>query len=117
LVVHEADGETGWRHEGVVRDVYSFRPRNYLLGKLENAGRKEIVDVSEYTIEHVMPQNPDLSPEWQEELGADWVTIQEKYLHTLGNLTKSAARDDVSVTLAIRPCTLAGPRICHMPAS
>jgi uncharacterized protein with ParB-like and HNH nuclease domain/predicted transport protein len=78
------------------RDVYSFRPRNYLLGKLENASRKEMVEVSEYTIEHVMPQNPDLSPEWQEELGVDWVTVQEKYLHTLGNLTLTGYNSELS---------------------
>src|SRR4051794_7417188 len=69
------------------KDVYNFRGRNYLLGKLENHDRKERVDVLSYTIEHVLPQNPDLSPEWQEELGPDWKTVQEKYLHTLGNLT------------------------------
>ena len=62
----------------LVKDVYNFRSRNYLLGKLENHDRKERVDVDGYTIEHVMPQNPDLSPEWQEELGPDWKTVQEQ---------------------------------------
>ena len=75
------------RNALMVKDVYNFRSRNYLLGKLENRGRKERVDVLGYTIEHVLPQNPDLSPEWQEELGPDWRAVQEKYLHTLGNLT------------------------------
>lgn len=69
------------------RDIYNFHPRNYLLGKLENFDRNEVASVTEYTIEHVMPQNPDLSPEWQEELGPNWSTIQEKFLHTIGNLT------------------------------
>ena len=54
-----------FRREFVVKDVYNFRSRNYLLRKLENHDRKEPVDVDSYTIEHVMPQNPDLSPEWQ----------------------------------------------------
>ena len=80
----------------LVKDVYSFRSRNYLLGKLENRDRKERVDVLGYTIEHVMPQNPDLSPEWQDELGPDWKAVQEKYLHTLGNLTLTGYNAELS---------------------
>ena len=80
----------------LAKDVYNFRSRNYLLGRLENRGRKERVDVLGYTIEHVLPQNPDLSPEWQEELGPDWKTVQEKYLHTLGNLTLTGYNAELS---------------------
>jgi uncharacterized protein with ParB-like and HNH nuclease domain/predicted transport protein len=80
----------------LVKDVYNFRSRNYLLGKLENRDRKERVDVLGYTIEHVLPQNPDLSPEWQEELGPDWKTVQEKYLHTLGNLSLTGYNAELS---------------------
>lgn len=78
------------------RDMYSFRLRNYLLSKLENFERKEFVTVTEYTIEHVMPQNPDLSPEWQGALGPDWVTLQKTYLHTLGNLTLTGYNSELS---------------------
>ena len=80
----------------VVKDVYNFRNRNYLLRKLENFDRKERVDVDSYTIEHVMPQNPDLSPEWQEELGPNWKTVQETYLHTIGNLTLTGYNPELS---------------------
>ena len=80
----------------LVKDVYNFRSRNYLLGKLENYGRKERVDVLGYTIEHVLPQNPDLSPEWQMEVGPDWKTLQERYLHTLGNLTLTGYNAELS---------------------
>jgi uncharacterized protein with ParB-like and HNH nuclease domain len=80
----------------LAKDVYNFRSRNYLLRKLENRDRKERVDVDSYTIEHVLPQNPDLSPEWQEELGPDWKTVQEKYLHTLGNLTLTGYNPELS---------------------
>lgn len=60
----------------------------YALGKLENFGHeKEAISIENFTIEHIMPQNPDLSEEWQEELGYDWKDVQEKYLHTIGNLT------------------------------
>ena len=78
------------------RDLYNFRSRSYWLRRLENYGRKERVPVDEYTIEHILPQNPDLSPEWREALGADWQRIQQTWLHTLGNLTLTAYNSDYS---------------------
>lgn len=40
------------------------------------------------TIEHIMPQNKNLSSAWQRMLGEKvWKEVQEKYVHTLGNLT------------------------------
>ena len=80
----------------VVKDVYNFRSRNYLLRRLENHGRKEPVDVDSFTIEHVMPQNPDLSPAWQDDLGPDWRTVQERWLHTIGNLTLTGYNSELS---------------------
>ena len=60
----------------------------YALRKLENYGHeKEPTPTDSYSIEHIMPQNPDLSDEWQADLGYNWKEIQEKYLHTIGNLT------------------------------
>jgi uncharacterized protein with ParB-like and HNH nuclease domain/predicted transport protein len=88
--------EEEFRSAFVVKDVYNFRNRNYLLRKLENYDRKEVVDVDSYTIEHVMPQNPDLSPEWQEDLGPDWKTVQERWLHTIGNLTLTGYNPELS---------------------
>jgi uncharacterized protein with ParB-like and HNH nuclease domain/predicted transport protein len=85
-----------FRNALVIKDVYNFRSRNYLLRKLENYDRKELVDVDSYTIEHVMPQNPDLSPEWQEDLGPDWKTVQERWLHTIGNLTLTGYNPELS---------------------
>ncbi len=69
------------------RDLYNFRSQSYWLRRIENYDRKERVPVNEYTIEHILPQNLDLSPEWRSVLGDDWQGIQERYLHTLGNLT------------------------------
>ncbi len=71
----------------VVKDVYNFRSRNYLLRKLENYDQKELVNVESCTIEHIMPQNKQLSDDWQGELGPNWKEIQARYLHTIGNLT------------------------------
>jgi len=70
-----------------VRDLYSFPRRSYWLRRMENHGRKERVMVDEYTIEHIMPQNPKLSAKWQESLGEEWQRVQKTWLHTLGNLT------------------------------
>lgn len=85
-----------FRREIAVKDVYNFRSRNYLLRKLENHGRKEPVDVGSYTIEHVMPQNPNLSEEWKQELGSEWKRVQDSYLHTLGNLTLTGYNPELS---------------------
>ena len=58
----------------------------YLLASVENSG-KEKIDVDQLTIEHILPQNKNLSSYWQKMLGENWRKIQETYLHTLGNLT------------------------------
>lgn len=50
----------------------------------------------EYTIEHILPQNENLSPKWREALGQDWHRIQKTWLHTLGNLTLTAYNADYS---------------------
>lgn len=85
-----------FRREFVVKDFYSFRSRNYLLRKLENHDRKERVEVEGYTIEHVMPQNENLSAEWRQELGLEWEHVQSKYLHTIGNLTLTGYNPELS---------------------
>ncbi|MEM9541306.1 MAG: DUF262 and DUF1524 domain-containing protein [Cyanobacteria bacterium P01_E01_bin.42] len=76
-----------FKRELKVRDLYNFRSRSYWLRRLENHGRKERVPVGEYTIEHILPQNENLSKAWQDALGADFHNIQQTWLHTLGNLT------------------------------
>ena len=77
-------------------NLYDFRRRAYVLDKLENAGKKEQAVIDNYTIEHILPQNPNLSLAWQEDLGADWKEIQGKYLHTLGNLTLTGYNSEYS---------------------
>ncbi|GAB3707885.1 GmrSD restriction endonuclease domain-containing protein [Nocardiopsis oceani] len=68
-------------------DMYSFKRRSYLLRRLENFGRKEHVSIEDYTIEHILPQNENLSQQWRNDLGAEWDSVHARYLHTLGNLT------------------------------
>lgn len=77
-------------------DLYNFRRRSYFLRMLENYGRKEHVTIEDYTIEHIMPQNENLSVEWQAALGGDWQDVQAKYLHTLGNLTLTGYNSEYS---------------------
>jgi len=78
------------------RDVYNFRSRSYWLRRLENFERRERVPVDEYTIEHILPQNENLSSTWRETLGNEWQRIQQTWLHTLGNLTLTAYNSDYS---------------------
>ncbi|MEH2251539.1 DUF262 domain-containing protein [Nostoc sp.] len=89
-------GDEEFRREFAFKDIYNFRGRNYLLRKLENYERKESVNVEEYTIEHIMPQNPNLSLEWQVDLGEQWKEIRAKYLHTIGNLTLTGYNPELS---------------------
>ena len=64
---------------------------------MENADRpKERVNVDDYTIEHIMPQNRNLPEQWREELGGNWKEVQEKYLHTIGNLTLTEYNSELS---------------------
>lgn len=58
----------------------------YLLCAIENQG-KETLDTENLSIEHIMPQNKNLSMSWKKMLGENWQSVHEKYLHTLGNLT------------------------------
>lgn len=58
----------------------------YLLAAIENQGKERIV-TDNLTIEHIMPQNKNLSTAWQKMLGDNWETVRDRYLHTLGNLT------------------------------
>jgi uncharacterized protein with ParB-like and HNH nuclease domain/alkylated DNA nucleotide flippase Atl1 len=80
----------------VSEDLYHFQRASYFFRKLENHGRKEEVSTADYTIEHIMPQNENLSLEWQRSLGDDWHSVQEGLLHTLGNLTLTGYNPEYS---------------------
>ncbi|PUU69040.1 hypothetical protein DBB36_15820 [Flavobacterium sp. WLB] len=79
-----------------VKDLYNFRSKSYFLSKIENYKRKEWVSISEYTVEHIMPQNKNLNTEWQDTLGKNWKELQSTYLHTLGNLTLTGYNSELS---------------------
>lgn len=91
------------------RNLYEFRNRRYVFRRLENFERKELVAVDEYTIEHILPQNENLAPEWRKALGEDWQAVQQRWLHTLGNLTLTAYNSEFSDRPFLEKC--------HMPSA
>lgn len=80
----------------VSRDIYNMRSRNFILSHLENFGNKAPINIENYTIEHIMPQNSNPRDEWKTMLGANWKEVQKTYLHTIGNLTLTAYNSEMS---------------------
>lgn len=81
----------------LLRDCYNSRNRiRYILRKLETFDNKTYINMENFTIEHIMPQNENLCLEWQNDLGENWQEIQKKYLHTIGNLTLTAYNPEMS---------------------
>lgn len=78
------------------KNVYKMRIANYLLVKLENHDNKEPISYEGFTIEHIMPQNQDLSEEWKTALGENWEEVHNTLLHRLGNLTLTKYNSEMS---------------------
>lgn len=57
----------------------------FVLSVIENSS-KEHIDISNLTIEHILPQKEN-AVVWKKEVGDDYGRVYEIYLHTLGNLT------------------------------
>lgn len=53
------------------KDIYRMKTKNYILESLENFHHKEPISISGfgYSIEHIMPQDKNLSKKWIEMLG------------------------------------------------
>lgn len=67
------------------RPLYKKSICKFVLSVIENS-TKEHLDVSNLTIEHILPQKEN-SVVWKKEVGDNYSIVYEKYLHTLGNLT------------------------------
>lgn len=78
----------------IERSLYGNRILRYLLVEIEKHENKEPPLLKDLQIEHIMPQT--LSDEWKEELGSDWELIHQKYLDTLGNLTRTGYNQEYS---------------------
>lgn len=69
----------------IYRPLYKKNICKYLLSVIENS-TKEHIDVSNLTIEHILPQKENAAV-WKKEVGENYSSVYEQYLHTLGNLT------------------------------
>lgn len=78
------------------REMYGLRACKLILERLENHDTKEPSNTGRYTIEHILPQNPKLSPQWTEMLGPAWQSVQETWVHRLGNLTLTGYNKEYS---------------------
>ena len=56
-----------------------------LLYEIERSVNKEIPDLQDLQLEHIMPIT--LSDEWKTDLGEDWERVYNSYLDTIGNFT------------------------------
>ena len=83
-------GDEEFRRDIKDRNLYALRVCKHILNRLENAGQGEPSPVDSFSIEHIMPQEINGVPEWQEMLGEDWIECHASYLHKLGNLTLTA---------------------------
>ena len=88
--------EEKFKEAFVARDLYHTRTLSYILKSIEDFGNKAPIQIENYTIEHIMPQNPNLSKEWRAELGDNWKEIHKAKLHTIGNLTLTAYNTEMS---------------------
>jgi hypothetical protein len=82
--------------------IYRREPEKcrLILERLEQSyGHKEKVDPSTLSIEHVLPQTLDDGPAgtaWRHVLGDDWFPAQQRFVHTLGNLTLTGYNSELS---------------------
>ena len=72
-------------------NAYAMRLTRWLLEKIENKGNSATLDMSELSIEHIMPQAS--TPYWEEKAG---VTGEEytELVNTIGNLTLVSKPDN-----------------------
>ena len=79
-------------------DLYGLRLCFHILECLENTGQSVPTPTKNCSIEHIMPQNIEDVPEWQQTLGDDWASIQTTWLHRLGNLTLIAYDNNITIS-------------------
>lgn len=69
----------------IYKPLYKKPICKFVLSVIENS-TKEHIDVSNLTIEHILPQKINAAV-WKKEVGDNYHSVYEVYLHTLGNLT------------------------------
>lgn len=88
-----------FRQALISKFLYSLRGSNdrvkLLLESIEvSLNHKEQVAPQNLNIEHILPQS--LTKEWKTTLGDNYINIQKKWLHTLGNLTLTGYNPELS---------------------
>ncbi len=87
--------DTDFVHSIVSRIDWDKKIQILFLESIENfLAKKEVVDLSNMTLEHIMPQT--LSTQWIEELGENYEQIHSKYLWNIGNLTLTGYNSEYS---------------------
>lgn len=69
----------------IYKPLYKKNICKFVLSVIENS-TKEHLDISNLTIEHILPQKENAAV-WKKEVGDNYSSVYEQYLHTLGNLT------------------------------
>ncbi|BAW65901.1 DUF262 and DUF1524 domain-containing protein [Helicobacter pylori] len=83
-----------FKNSFITIDFYHFKKNKYFFERLENFDTKEPVNTKGLTIEHIMPKT--LTEEWERDLGENFQAIHDKYLHTIGNLTRTGYNPEYS---------------------
>lgn len=65
-----------------------------ILYEIEKYRHKEVVNIDDLTVEHIMPQT--LTPEWNIELGYNSYNVYRLYKDTIGNLTLTKYNSEIS---------------------
>ena len=100
FILLKKQGNAIFPSDALVREAFPTRQiykipieyRHFLFERMENENSKERDDLlvqkmrdNKITIEHIMPQT--LTTQWKTDLGENWQSIFETYLHTFANLT------------------------------
>lgn len=73
-----------FEHALIYKQLYKKNICKYSFSVIENFS-KEYIDVSNLTIEHILPQKENAAV-WKKKVGDSYSNVYEVYLHTLGNL-------------------------------
>lgn len=96
----------------VSRPLYNSRDLcKAMLVRLErDYSPKELSVTEPLTIEHILPQNEDLSAPWRSMLGDHWQEVQARLKHTIGNLTLTGYNSELGDLPFEKKKTLESPK-------
>jgi hypothetical protein len=83
-----------FREALVTFPLYLSRYAHHILACLEAASTKELVDLTQAQVEHILPQT--LPSDWVADLGPEAEEAHAVWLHTLGNLTLSGYNPELT---------------------